>query len=108
MAGNGWRTGNDPTLRALRALAIIGVIGLLIWWAVFDDREDIFVGALLIGFLLAALFGDIGITLPFLTAERKRELQIIEREDDSSHARMAGEEHVCTDEEEAVNHDGHQ
>lgn len=94
MAGNGWRTGNDPTLRALRALAIIGVIGLLIWWAVFDDREDIFVGALLIGFLLAALFGDMGITLPFLTAERKRDLDRTEREDDQSRTRMDDDE-VC-------------
>ena len=92
MSGNGWRTGTDPTLRALRALAIIGVIGLLIWWAVFDDREDIFVGALLIGFLLAALFGDMGITLPFLTAERRRERAEQEREDDASRARMDEED----------------
>jgi hypothetical protein len=96
MAGNGWRTGNDPTLRALRALAVIGVIGLLIWWAVFDDREDIFVGALLIGFLLAALFGDMGITLPFLSAERRRDLDLTEREDDASRTRMGDEDdEVC-------------
>jgi len=88
MAGNGWRTGNDPTLRALRVLAIVGVIGLLIWWVVFDDREDIFVGALLVGFLLAALFGDMGITLPFLTAERRREQRDQERDDDTSRTRM--------------------
>ena len=58
---NGWRTGNDPTLRALRAIAVASLIGLLVWWVIADPEENPLVGALLLGGILAALFGDIGI-----------------------------------------------
>jgi hypothetical protein len=68
---NGWKSGTDPTLRALRAVAVASLIGLLIWWVIFDPDEEVFVGALLLGGLLAALFGDISIALPFLRAERE-------------------------------------
>lgn len=70
---NGWRTGNDPTLRALRGVAVSALIGLLVWWVIFDPQQNPFVGALLIGFLLAALFGDISIALPYLRTERRAE-----------------------------------
>jgi 4-amino-4-deoxy-L-arabinose transferase-like glycosyltransferase len=70
---NGWRTGNDPTLRALRAIAVSALIALLVWWVIFDAEENPLVGALLVGAILAALFGDIGIALPFLRAERRQD-----------------------------------
>ena len=72
MAGtNGWKSGDDPTLKALRAVAVVALIFLLVWWVIFDPDEELFVGALIGGMLLAALFGDISIALPFLKAERK-------------------------------------
>ena len=92
MPTNGWRSGNDPTVRALRSLAVVGTIGLLAWWVVFDETENIYVGALLVGFLLLSLFGDIGITLPWLTAERQKERQEQDRDDDSSRTHMSDDE----------------
>ena len=94
MAGssNGWRSGRDPTVRALRITAVVGIIGLLVWWVVFDETESAHVGALLIGFLLLALFGDLGVSLPWLTAERRREWREQERDDDESRSRMDDEE----------------
>lgn len=68
---NGWRTGNDPTLKALRAVAVVALIALLVWWVMADAEENPLVGALLVGAILASLFGDLGITLPFLRAERE-------------------------------------
>ena len=70
---NGWRSGNDPTLLALRAIAVVSLIGLLIWWVIADAEENPLVGALLLGGILAALFGDLGVTLPFLRTERKED-----------------------------------
>lgn len=93
MPTNGWRSGNDPTVRALRVLAVLGAIGLLVWWAVFDDVENIYVGVLLVGFLLLSLFGDIGITLPWFTAERRRDQREQEREDDASRTHMSEDDH---------------
>ena len=69
MKTNGWKTGTDPTLRALRAIAVSTMIGLLIWWLVIDPERDVFVGALLMGGLLASLFG-LSVALPYMRAER--------------------------------------
>ena len=80
---NGWRTGNDPTLKALRAIAVLALIGMLVWWVVADAEENPLVGALLVGAILAALFGDLGITLPFLRTERRYDDEEDEDVDDS-------------------------
>ena len=69
---NGWKTGTDPTLKALRAIAVGTMIGLLIWWMVVDAERDVFVGALLMGGLLASLFG-LSIALPYMRAEQRRD-----------------------------------
>ena len=68
---NGWKSGSDPTLKALRGVAVVTLIGLLVWWVILDARQDVLVGALIVGAILAALFGDIAIALPFLRAERR-------------------------------------
>ncbi len=75
MSGNGWRSGDDPTVRALRGIAVVALIALLVWWVVFDAEENPLVGALLVGGILASLFGDLGITLPFLRSERRRQIE---------------------------------
>jgi hypothetical protein len=74
---NGWRSGDDPTLRALRVVGVSTLIALLVWWLVFDAVQDIFAGALLVGAILMALFGDITVAFPFLSTERRQR-----REDD--------------------------
>lgn len=48
-------------------------IGLLVWWVIFDPTENVLVGAMLLGGILAALFGDIGIALPFLRTEYRED-----------------------------------
>ena len=68
---NGWRSGRDPTLLALRAIAVVALLAMLVWWVVVNPEENPLVGALLVGAILASLFGDLGITLPFMRTERR-------------------------------------
>jgi hypothetical protein len=70
---NGWRAGTDPTVRALRVSVVISLVVLLFYVVVVKDAADFSLAALLVGAIMAAIFGDITIALPFRTAERKRD-----------------------------------
>ena len=69
---NGWRTGSDPTLKALRIIVVLAILGLLVYIVVRDTDPDSTIVALFIGALFAALFGY-SLALPFVVKRRDKD-----------------------------------
>jgi hypothetical protein len=57
-------SGRDPTLRRLRVLAALTLLGLLVWTIVAPDEEHIATIGTLVGALLVLLGFEVGLAFP--------------------------------------------
>lgn len=64
---NGWRDGSDPIQRWLRVVTTVTVLGVFVWIALGEDRNnDILVLALALGALLVLLGYEGIVRLPYI------------------------------------------
>jgi hypothetical protein len=66
-SANGWRDGRDPVQRWLRIVTTIVVLGVFVWIALGESRQnDILVLALALGALMVLLGYEGVVRLPYI------------------------------------------
>lgn len=69
--GNGWRRGRDPVQRWLRAVTVIVLVGVFVYWSLGDDPADrIVIMALALGAVLVLLGYEGIIRLPYIGRDK--------------------------------------
>ena len=69
---NGWRDGSDPIQRWLRVVTTIVVLGVFVWIALGESRQnDILVLALALGALMVLLGYEGVVRLPYIGKDDK-------------------------------------